>query len=162
MTATTAKRLEGRCACGAVKYRLGGEPMFVHCCHCLDCQRITGSAFVINLWIEGKLVEADHSLLKSYRLKGGSGADHDVFFCPACGTTMWSKYQRAGESLFVRAGTLEDPSWVKPDVYIFTRSKLPWVRLPEGANVFEAYYDLRKLWPAESIERLRQVAPWRT
>ena len=39
--------MEGGCACGAVRYRLTSEPMFVHCCHCLNCQRQTGSAFVI-------------------------------------------------------------------------------------------------------------------
>ena len=41
--------LEGGCACGEVRYRLASAPMFVHCCHCLNCQRHTGSAFVINL-----------------------------------------------------------------------------------------------------------------
>jgi hypothetical protein len=44
--------LNGRCACGAVRYRLVSEPMFVHCCHCQDCQRETGSAFVLNALIE--------------------------------------------------------------------------------------------------------------
>ena len=44
--------LAGGCACGAVRYRLGSMPMFVHCCHCRDCQRQTGSAFVINALIE--------------------------------------------------------------------------------------------------------------
>src|SRR5712675_1975662 len=44
--------LEGGCACGAVRYRLTSAPMFVHCCHCRDCQRQTGSAFVINALIE--------------------------------------------------------------------------------------------------------------
>ena len=44
--------LEGGCACGRVRYRLNAPPMFVHCCHCRDCQRQTGSAFVINALIE--------------------------------------------------------------------------------------------------------------
>jgi len=49
--------LEGRCACREVRYRLNAAPMFVHCCHCLNCQRHTGSAFVINLLIEADRVE---------------------------------------------------------------------------------------------------------
>ncbi|HEU4612437.1 MAG TPA: GFA family protein, partial [Kofleriaceae bacterium] len=49
--------LEGRCACGAVRYRLASRPMFVHCCHCLDCQRQTGSAFVLNAIIEADRIE---------------------------------------------------------------------------------------------------------
>ena len=44
--------LEGGCACAAVRYRLASPPIFVHCCHCRDCQRQTGSAFVINALIE--------------------------------------------------------------------------------------------------------------
>ena len=48
---------EGGCACGAVRYRLRSDPLFVHCCHCLNCQRQTGSAFVINLLIEAERVE---------------------------------------------------------------------------------------------------------
>ena len=50
--------LEGRCACGNIRYRLTAAPMIVHACHCRDCQRLSGSAFAINLWIERKFVEA--------------------------------------------------------------------------------------------------------
>jgi hypothetical protein len=58
---------------------------------------------------------------------------------------------------FVRAGTLDDPSWVVPDVHIYTRSKLTWVTLPEAVPSFDAYYDSKALWPAASLERLRAV-----
>jgi hypothetical protein len=44
---------------------------------------------------------------------------------------------------------------VRPDVHIYTRSKLPWVTLPESAPAFEGYYDSKQLWPAASLERLR-------
>jgi len=45
---------EGGCACGATRYKLTASPLIVHACHCRDCQRLTGGAFVINLWIEGR------------------------------------------------------------------------------------------------------------
>jgi hypothetical protein len=57
----------------------------------------------------------------------------------------------------VRGGTLDEPSRVSPDVHIFTRSKLPWVVLPESVPAFEVYYDSKTLWPAASYERLRAV-----
>ena len=57
----------------------------------------------------------------------------------------------------MRAGTLDDPSSVAPDVHIYTRSKLPWVELPEGVPAFEVYYDVGELWPEESLSRLRAV-----
>jgi hypothetical protein len=58
---------------------------------------------------------------------------------------------------FVRGGTLDQPSSVVPDVHIFTRSKLPWVTLPDSAPAFEVYYDSRALWPAASLVRLEAI-----
>jgi hypothetical protein len=57
--------------------------------------------------------------------------------------------------LFVRAGTLDNPAAVTPDVHIFTRTKLPWVQLPKDARAFESIYDIAKVWPAEKQKRLR-------
>jgi hypothetical protein len=54
----------------------------------------------------------------------------------------------------VRGGTLDDPSAVEPDVHIYTRSKLPWITLPDSTPAFGAYYETEKLWPAASLERL--------
>ena len=82
--------MQGGCACGAIRYKLAEPPLIVHACHCRDCQRITGSAFVINLWIERKFVEAAGQPPKSFKLAGGSGQAHEVFFCGDCGTYVWS------------------------------------------------------------------------
>jgi hypothetical protein len=57
--------------------------------------------------------------------------------------------------LFVPAGTLDEPDAVEPDLHIFTRSKVPWLQLPPGARVFETFYKLDEVWPAESLERRR-------
>jgi hypothetical protein len=149
----------GGCACGAVRYRLTRDPMIVHACHCRDCQRITGSAFVINLWIERKCVEETGVKPASFVLAGGSGKDHEVFFCPTCGTYVWSDYRVVSTPcLFVRAGTLDDPSGVVPDIHIYTRTKLPWLRLPEGARAVAGSYDLEDVWAPEMMKRLRTNA----
>jgi hypothetical protein len=58
---------------------------------------------------------------------------------------------------FVRAGTLDDPTQIAPDVHIYTRSKVGWVTLPEGTPAFEAYYDTDQLWPVESLRRLEAM-----
>ncbi len=150
--------LSGGCACKAIRYTLTAPPLIVHACHCRDCQRLTGSAFVINLWIEKQFVEARGAGPRSFELTGGSGNAHEVFFCGACGTYVWSRYHGApGEALFVRAGTLDDPDAVAPDVHIFTRSKVPWVQLPEGVPAFRSFYKLEDVWSAESKERLRAL-----
>jgi hypothetical protein len=143
----------GRCSCSAVKYRLMSGPMFVHCCHCLDCQRQTGSAFVLNALIEADRVELLAGQTRAYPQPTDSGRPHVIHRCAACGTAMWSTYGGREEVRFVRVGTLNDPSALKPDVHIFTRSKQPWVQLPSGVPAFEAYYDSKTVWPADSLAR---------
>ena len=149
--------MTGGCACSAVRYRLTEKPLIVHACHCRDCQKLTGSAFVINLWIERDFLETEASRLKSYRLTAGSGHAHEVFYCESCGTRLWSKFQAVpGDTIMLRAGTLDDPASVTPDVHIFTRSKLPWVRLPDSARAFEGMYKLAEVWPDETRARFRR------
>ena len=151
--------LEGKCACGTIRYTITANPLIAHACHCRDCQRLTGGPFVINVWIEKKFVETGPVVPKSFQLSGGSGKHNDVYFCEKCGTTLWSRYDIVpGECLFVRAGTLDNPDVVKPDVHIYTRSKLPWFDLPKGVRAFPSSYKLDEVWPAESLERLRRNA----
>ena len=148
-----AADLEGGCTCAAVRYRLATPPMFVHCCHCRDCQRQTGSAFVLNA-----LIEADRVVLLSgnpepIAVPTPSGKPQEIYRCPSCRVALWSTYGGVQKLRFVRIGTLDNPAALKPDVHIFVRSKLPWVTLPDNVPAFEAYYDSRKLWPPESLER---------
>jgi hypothetical protein len=147
---------EGGCSCGAVRYRLASDPLFVHCCHCLNCQRQTGSAFVINVLIESDRVEIATGEPQSFEVPRDDDSMQQIFRCPACQVAVYSHYTYP-EVSFVRAGTLDDPSTVSPDVHIFTRSKLPWVALPEGVPAYEIYYDMEALWPAESLDRLRAL-----
>ena len=151
-----SERLEGGCACGKVRYRLASEPLVVHCCHCLNCQRQTGSAFVINVLIEADRVELLAGEPVAVDAPRDAGPAQRIYRCPTCQVAVYSEYGRP-EVKFVRAGTLDDPSSVAPDVHIYTRSKLPWVRLPDSVPSFEEYYDMSALWPAESRERLGTV-----
>ncbi len=151
---------EGGCACGAVRYRLASEPMFIHCCHCLNCQRQTGSAFVVNLLIESDRVELLAGTAEAVGVPRDDGTTQRIFRCPRCQVAIFSHYGRP-EVSFVRGGTLDDPTGVTPDVHIYTRSKVGWVTLPDEAPAFEVYYDSRKLWPAESLRRLEAVLPSR-
>ncbi len=155
----TTIQLSGRCACGAVLYRLRSAPMSVHCCHCLDCQRQTGSGFVLNALIETDRIE----ILRGAEAIGvtavptDSDRPHEVHRCGDCQTALWSDYGRRDVLRFVRVGTLDVPSALAPDVHIYTRSKLPWLRLSDGIPAFEEYYDMKALWPAESLARRRAI-----
>ena len=149
--------IEGRCACGEVRYRLNSRPMFVHCCHCRDCQRQTGSAFVLNAIIETDRLDVLSGAPEPTPVPTDSGRPHDIYRCPDCETALWSDYGRRPELRFVRVGTLDDPSALPPDVHIFTRSKLPWVVLPPSVPAFDIYYETEKLWPPESLGRRRAI-----
>jgi hypothetical protein len=151
--------VEGGCICGAIRYRLTREPMIIHACHCRDCQKLTGTAFVTNLWIERKFIEMSGPEPVAFPVPPGpSGTQHSVFHCSACGTALWGKYHGApGDTLFVRGGTLDDITAIAPDVHIYTRSKVPWLELPADARVFEAYYRRSEVWSAESQARWKQL-----
>ncbi len=149
--------LEGRCSCGAVRYQLTSPPMFVHCCHCRDCQRQTGSAFVLNALIEADRVVQASGDLDEVILPTDSGRQQKVYRCAACKIAVWSVYGGVDRLRFVRIGTLDDPTALTPDVHIYVRSKLPWVTLPQGVPAFETYYNSKKLWPAASLERRRAI-----
>lgn len=149
------ENLEGGCACGEVRYRLQSAPLFVHCCHCLNCQKHTGSAFVINLLIEAARVQRSGRAPEPVEMPPNGGTPNQIFRCPVCRVAVWSVYGGRAAILFVRGGTLDRPAAIAPDVHIYTRSKLPWVRLPDSVPAFEAYYDPKQLWPEASRERRR-------
>jgi hypothetical protein len=143
----------GTCSCGHVQYRLLSAPMFVHCCHCLDCQKQTGGAFAINALIEADRVELVEGVPHGVTMPTESGQPHIIYRCPQCQVALWSVYGGRQQVRFLRASTLDEPHRIVPDVHIFTRTKVPWVGLPESARTFEVYYDVEKEWPAESLKR---------
>ena len=148
---------QGGCACGAMRYRLNSLPMFVHCCHCRDCQRQTGSAFVINALIETDRIELLSIAPEPVTVPTDSGRPHDIYRCPECRTALWSDYGRRPPLRFVRVGTLDRPDALAPGVHIYTRSKLPWVGLPSDTPTYEIYYDMKSLWPTESLARREAI-----
>src|SRR5258707_5102521 len=102
--------LEGGCACGAVRYRLNSAPMFVHCCHCLDCQRQTGSAFVLNALIETHRITLLSGEPRPGAVPTDSGQPHEVYRCPTSPTAVSSDYAgRAGPPV-VRGASLDAPN----------------------------------------------------
>ena len=148
-------RREGGCACGSVRYRLTSDPLFTHCCHCLNCQRQTGSAFVINPLIETDRVELLAGDPQPVDAPRDDGSTQRIFRCPTCQVAVFSEYGR--------------PSSVRPCRYagrpLGRRARRPHLhqvesglgQLPESAQAFEVYYDMNALWPAASLERAEAV-----
>ena len=111
---------------------------------------------MINLLIETDRVEHLVGEPQPVDAPRDDGSTQRILRCPTCQVAVYSHYGHPGVA-FVRAGTLDDPSAVVPDVHIYTRSKVPWVTLPDSTPAFEVYYDSKALWPAASLDRLRAV-----
>lgn len=150
--------LTGGCSCGAVHYEVTGAPLFTQACHCLDCQRTTGSAFVVH----AVLVESDFRIegeMATARLETGSGQGRDLHFCPACGTAIWVRYlYHQVPVIALRTGTLDDTGQLAPQAHIFLRSKQPWVEIPDGVPAYPEAAAREDMWPAESVARYDALA----
>ena len=138
--------LEGGCTCGEVRYRLNSAPLIVHACHCTECQRLSGGAFAINALIEADRVQLLGSEPVGVPVTGTSGKPQTIYRCPRCKVAVWSHYPRAGAKVcFVRAGTLDRPSSVEPDVHIYTSTRLPWIELPADAMSVADFYSPQEI-----------------
>jgi len=150
--------LTGGCTCRAVRYRLASRPLFVNCCHCRWCQRETGAAFALNAMIEADRVELLEGAPVAILTPSNSGHGQKITRCVTCQIALWSNYAGAGDKLrFIRVGTLDNPDQLPPDIHIFTASKQPWLQLPPEVPQVPEYYDRKQYWPAESLERRRQL-----
>jgi hypothetical protein len=133
--------LTGGCLCGAIRYEIIQSPILVYTCHCTDCQHITGSAFAIGALViddavrfSGKAPRIIESVADSGRIKGRC-------VCPDCATPVCGQ-PRTGTLVHamvrsILGGTLDDKSWLRPTVHVWTRSKQPWIILPESDQQFE-------------------------
>ncbi|MBC6440353.1 MAG: GFA family protein [Rhodospirillales bacterium] len=150
--------MEGGCACGEIRYRMMTKPLFVHSCHCSFCQRQSGAAFAVNAMIETDRIELLKGQTEPVTVPTTSGAGQTIMRCPTCRVAVWSHYAAAGDKIaFVRAGSLDGGAAIEPDIHIFTSTKQPWVPLPEGKPVVEEYYSAKKMWPEESLMRMKSL-----
>src|SRR5262245_43513004 len=122
----------GGCLCGSVRFEIEGEPHITYACHCTECQRQTGSAFGLTIVTTVDRFRITKGQLKTYASKGDSGGTLTRYFCPECGTWIFNVPERSPQNRNVKPGTLDDASWVRPQVHVWLRSALPWVRIPDN------------------------------
>ncbi len=159
--AQTGVVAEGKCTCDHVHYRVLSRPLIVHGCHCTLCQKQSGAAYAVNALIEADRVELVSGTVRDVHVTTPSGAGQTITRCAECGVAVWSKYHAlpkvGNQVLFIRAGTLEAPEYMPPDVHIHTSSKQPHVVLSQETPAYERFYDLRKTWSAEGLERYARM-----
>jgi hypothetical protein len=125
----------GGCHCGAIRYEITEEPQSVYVCHCTDCQRLTSSAFSMGVVVSEKALQLVGAEPRQLQRTADSGRISTRLVCPNCGTWVCG-LPRDGLHR-VRAGTLDDTSWLRPTRHIWTRSKQPWITIADGDEVFE-------------------------
>ena len=126
--------ISGGCLCGKIRYSTDAAPKFVSLCHCRDCQKFTGSAFAAVIALP-KAAVAVTGTMKGFSKRGDSGKPIERFFCPDCGTSLMDEAETVAGLVMIFAGTLDDPSWVKPTSQIYCASAQPWLRLDPGMSL---------------------------
>lgn len=128
--------ITGGCQCGKVRYTLKAPPLTFYCCHCTECQRQSSSAFGQSMRV--RLADLDVSGdMARYTRPADRGSPFLGDFCPACGTRLIHRRDAYGEEVSLKAGTLDDTSWLIPAGHIWTRSKQAWLTFGEDEITHE-------------------------
>lgn len=155
MDGTGQTKRTGGCDCGAVRYEVDRDPVFVNNCYCALCQQRTGGTSAVYAYFEVEAVRVTKGGVVHFPAKTGSDLNQIVMHCPQCGTCLFRQPHVTGRhGLSVMVGTFDDPWDIVPDAVIFASERMPWVTLPEGIPAFDAYYSPAELLPPERAARL--------
>ena len=123
------------CCCGQLRIEVQGEPRGVGVCHCLECQRRTGSVFAALASFRAPFKVAGDAT--EYVRAGDAGARFRFRFCPVCGSTVFHTEEGVDGSVGVAVGAFGDPAFPPPQVSVYECRRHPWVHLPAGVIVFD-------------------------
>lgn len=129
---------EGGCQCGALRYEFSGQPIVVVACHCLDCQRQSGSAFGLSMVVRRDAFRWHSGNPATFLTKADSGIPKKCVFCPACGTRIYNALDSMPDTFNLKPGTLDDTSWFEVSFHVWTKRKQPWLVIPDGCRTFDA------------------------
>jgi hypothetical protein len=129
------RALTGRCLCGRIQYSANADPAIIAECHCKNCQKQTGTAFSLIVGIPRSTISIQGKL-KTFCDTGDSGQVVERNFCPECGSPIISNVAVMPELTFIKAGTLDDTSWLDPKMHIYCDSAQHWSLIPEDCQKF--------------------------
>lgn len=139
-------RLLGGCLCGAVRYQIEGEPLFVRQCCCRDCQKATGTGHTTIIGLRRSQLSIV-GVTQAHTKIGASGGSVSRHFCPLCAGRIYTSGTLPGEVVLVQAGSLDDPNQVQPTAVIYWKDAVSWDRFDERLPKFEQMqpFDARTL-----------------
>ncbi|MCB2096366.1 MAG: GFA family protein [Parvularculaceae bacterium] len=122
---------DASCACGDIRLRCKGEPVRISVCHCLECQKRTGSAFAAQARFLKEDVEFLQGEPATFARTGDEGGAITQRFCPRCGTTVWYAIDNDPDRIAVTLGAFADPSFPPPRFSVYEERKHAWVAFNE-------------------------------
>jgi hypothetical protein len=122
------------CSCGQLSIEVEGEPRGVGLCHCLACQRRTGSVFAALAGFAGPYKVSGRA--SEYVRVGDQGAAFRFRFCPVCGTNLFHTEEGVDGGVSIAVGAFADPAFTPPRVSVYDSRRHPWVVLPPGVRAF--------------------------
>jgi hypothetical protein len=129
----------GGCLCGAIRYESGGKPVFSLQCHCRDCQRQSGSAFVAAVRVPSASFRIVKGEPKRYVARSDAGNEIARVFCGDCGAPLYVQVSTRPDLVGIRVASFDDPSWFRPDADIFVKSAQPWDYMNPDVPKFPTY-----------------------
>jgi hypothetical protein len=143
----TSAPYSGGCQCGEIRYEIRAEPLTLYLCHCKECQKQSSSAFGMSLTVPRKAFEIAQGQPKAWTRKSASDREVTCWFCGNCGTRLWHDRSYNPATVNIKAGTLDDTSWLHPVGNLWTRSAQPWVAISKDALNYDGQPDdLHPLW----------------
>jgi len=121
------------CSCGQLTAKVAGEPVRVSICHCLACQRRTGSVFGQQARFRREQVSLS-GVATEYVRVGDEGSRIRFHFCPACGSTVYYELEGLDEYFAIPVGAFADPAFPTPSFSVYESRKHGWVVPPAGAE----------------------------
>jgi hypothetical protein len=125
------------CSCGQLSVAVAGEPKEVLLCHCLECQKYTGSAFGVSTYWPKSSVRSVAGASRMFRRVSDAGRWVDRHFCPSCGDTVYWYVEFDLDAIGIPIGNFADPLSLKPAASYWNRSRHPWLRIPQEWRHYE-------------------------
>jgi len=132
----------GSCQCGNIQYRIDDEPLATYACHCLDCQKLSTSAFSVTLLLQRRSFSILSGELKSWERATDSGGKAICWFCPTCGNRIFHESPAFPDLIRFKPGTLDDTSELKPQVHLWTCREQAWLKHSADLPRLETQPDL--------------------
>ncbi len=129
----------GGCLCGRVRYESAGEPLFSLLCHCRDCQRQSGGAFIAAMRVPSIGFRITQGEPKLFVSRSDAGNEVTRAFCPECGCPLFIRVSSRPDIVGLRVGSLDDPTEFHPEADIFIKSGQPWDYLHPDLPKYETY-----------------------